>query len=66
MKFEKQSNDPRAEIEAIRAEICTGGAVDSETGAIRTILEELNKGDITGEEAVARARDLRDSRNDYH
>lgn len=59
-------SEARAEIEGIRAEISGMGANDSEFSSLDQIIAELNAGDITPAEAIARARGVRDSKQAYH
>lgn len=58
--------NPRAEIEAIRAEVMAMGANDSEAGDFDQISNDLNEGKITSDEALKRAHRIRHSKMDYH
>ncbi|MFT7507797.1 MAG: hypothetical protein ACI92I_000966 [Acidimicrobiales bacterium] len=56
----------RVQIEAIRAQINTMGANDSEFSSIDTIIIKLEDGEITPEEAVTLTQGVMDSKQDYH
>lgn len=72
MNFESMINeyekrpDPLTEIDVIRSQIMQTGAADRENSIINSIIEDLKKGAITGEEAVQKVRTLQNSRSDYH
>lgn len=59
---EKPNCDHVAEVRAIFQEIATMGGNNYEPSAIEEILRALQEGEITGEEAVSRARGIRDSK----
>lgn len=59
-------SEARAEIEAIRAEIAAMGANDSEFSSLDQIVADLVADDITPQEAVTRARAVRDSKQADH
>ncbi len=58
--------EAQAEIEGIRWQISQMGANDSEFRDLNQVVTELEAGDITPTEAVARARGIRDSKQAYH
>jgi hypothetical protein len=59
-------NQARQHIEAVRGEIASMGANDSEFESLNTIIEELNNRIISPQEAVNRANGVRDSKQSYH
>ena len=67
-KFEKSLSISEAitRIQAIMQQEMLKGAVDSEPEQFSRIIQEIESGDITPEEGVARAQGVADSRQDYH
>ncbi len=72
MKFEnldseeKTISEAMAEVSGIKNEIMSMGANDSENSAIDEIVYSLEKKEIRPKEAVARAREILESKQDYH
>lgn len=63
---EMTPNEARQHIEAVRAQIASMGANDSEFEALNGIIEQLEDRLITPQEAVDRANGVRDSKQSYH
>ena len=59
-------SEARMQIEAIRSQIASMGANDSEFESVNNIIQQLEAGDITPKEAVAMVSGVRDSKQDYH
>ena len=59
-------NEAMAAIAVIEAQVHSMGANDSEAGDLAQVRALLQKGEITSEEAVARAEGIRDSKQAYH
>ena len=73
MNPERHAEEPRLSVEEARMEVRrlwgdmgVMGANDHESAAVQEILEQLDTGEITPEDAVARAQKLLDSKMDYH
>jgi len=63
---EMTHNEARQHIEAVRAQIASIGANDSEFDVLDGIIEALEDQRITPQEAVDRANGVRDSKQSYH
>lgn len=59
-------NETMAALAAIEAQVHSMGANDSESGDLAQVRTLLQKGEITSEEALARAEGIRDSKQAYH
>jgi len=59
-------HEAKLEILALEQQVLQGGSVDSESNALHQILVELETGKIKPSEAIAQARSLLASRQDYH
>ncbi|MFH1111760.1 MAG: hypothetical protein V1712_01680 [Patescibacteria group bacterium] len=57
---------PEEEIMAIQQEIYMMGANDSEFSVIKGILERLRNKEISAEEAIAQANQIKNNKQDYH
>ncbi len=73
MHFESTGKTPKMDvnsalsaIEAIRAQIMSMGANDSESESLNAICTALTAEKITPEDAIAKAEGLRDSKQAYH
>jgi hypothetical protein len=55
-----------AEVYSIKGEIMASGAVDSENSTLDSIINDVKVGNIKPEEGVKKAREIRDSRQNYH
>lgn len=60
------TDNPEVEIRGIFDVIMAMGANDFERFALEDILNNLRTGNIAGEEAVRRAREVLASKQDYH
>ena len=58
--------DARQHIEAVRSEIMSMGANDSENESLDQVIVKLEDGDITSTEAMQQADAIRDSKQSYH
>lgn len=54
------------ELMAMLQRMRVEGAVDSEGDAIRRLIEQISKGELTPNEALERGRALAGSRQNYH
>lgn len=63
---EVTQNQARQHIEAVRGEIASMGANDSEFESLSTIIEELEDRIISPQEAINKANGVRDSKQSYH
>ena len=63
---EMTHNEARQHIEAVRAQVASMGANDSEFEALNGIIEELEDRTISQQEAVNRANGVRDGKKSYH
>lgn len=62
-------NEAMAALAAIEAQVHVMGANDSEiseSGDLAQVRAKLTNGELTPEEAIARAEDIRDSKQAYH
>lgn len=59
-------NDALVELSAIESQLYATGAFDSEPAELNEIREHLQRGNITPEDAIARARKVLAGRQDYH
>ena len=62
-------NEAMAALAAIEAQVHVMGANDSEiseSGDLAQVRVKLTNGELTPEEAIARAEDIRDSKQAYH
>jgi hypothetical protein len=72
MKFENLNSngldvsEAVAEVLGIKDEVMTSGATDSENSDLDEIIRDLKEGTIKPTEGVRRAREILDSRQDYH
>lgn len=55
-----------AELGALEHQMLQGGAVDSEPDLFNQVRDALVAGKITAHEAVRRARDIAEGRQNYH
>lgn len=58
--------DAMAQVQAIMQQEMQKGATDSEPEDFKSILQQLQAGEIDPEEAIARAHGIAQSRQDYH
>jgi flagellar biosynthesis regulator FlbT len=63
---EMSINDALVQIEAIRSQINSMGANDSEFEALNNIRRKIEDREMTPEEAVAQAQGVMDSKQAYH
>jgi ribosomal protein L12E/L44/L45/RPP1/RPP2 len=59
-------NQAQMEVNMILQQIWQTGAVDVEPDRIKEILENLKEDKITPEEAIKKAREIQNNRQDYH
>lgn len=66
---QNEMNEAMAALAAIEAQVHVMGANDSETsesGDLAQVRAKLTNGELTPEEAIARAEGIRDSKQAYH
>ncbi|MCC7436671.1 hypothetical protein IT402_02240 [Candidatus Nomurabacteria bacterium] len=65
-KNEITKETAEAEINMVMQEVSVMGANDHELGTLREILDDLKKERISPQEAITKAVNIRESKQDYH